>query len=151
VERARAFGKRLKAGLAIIDKRREGPNVAKVMNIIGEVKGLQAIILDDMVDTGGTLVEAAAPWPPKAPPGWWPCCTHPVLSGPAIERLEREIRRRIERKNLRTRPVTLYELIRSCAPPSARRSGAGEPGQSILNPSWKPPMWSRSPTTRGTR
>src|SRR5512136_1617869 len=60
VERARAFGKRLKAGLAIIDKRREGPNVAKFMNIIGEVKGLQAIILDDMVDIGGTLVEAAS-------------------------------------------------------------------------------------------
>src|SRR5512136_3018090 len=60
VERARAFGKRLKAGLAIIDKRRESPNVAKVMNIIGEVKDLQAILLDDMVDIGGTLVEAAS-------------------------------------------------------------------------------------------
>src|SRR5512136_3128276 len=60
VERARAFGKRLKAGLAIIDKRRDAPNVAKVMNIIGEVKDLQAILLDDMVDIGGTLVEAAS-------------------------------------------------------------------------------------------
>jgi ribose-phosphate pyrophosphokinase len=59
VERARAFAKRLDASLAIIDKRREGPNVAQAMNIIGEVKGKTAIILDDMVDTAGTLTQAA--------------------------------------------------------------------------------------------
>jgi ribose-phosphate pyrophosphokinase len=87
VERARAFGKRLKAGLAIIDKRRESPNVAKVMNIIGEVKGLHAILLDDMVDTGGTLVEAASALAAQGASGVIACCTHPVLSGPAVKRL----------------------------------------------------------------
>jgi ribose-phosphate pyrophosphokinase len=91
VERARAFGKRLKAGLAIIDKRREGPNVAKVMNIIGEVKGLQAILLDDMVDTGGTLVEAASALAAQGASGVVACCTHPVLSGPAVKRLSESV------------------------------------------------------------
>jgi ribose-phosphate pyrophosphokinase len=91
VERARAFGKRLKAGLAIIDKRREGPNVAKVMNIIGEVKGLQAIILDDMVDTGGTLVEAASALASEGASRVVACCTHPVLSGTAVKRLSESV------------------------------------------------------------
>ena len=91
VERARAFGKRLKAGLAIIDKRRESPNVAKVMNIIGEVKGLQAILLDDMVDTGGTLVEAASALAAQGALGVVACCTHPVLSGPAVKRLSESV------------------------------------------------------------
>ena len=91
VERARAFGKRLKAGLAIIDKRRESPNVAKVMNIIGEVKGLQAILLDDMVDTGGTLVEAASALAAQGASGVVACCTHPVLSGPAVKRLSESV------------------------------------------------------------
>jgi ribose-phosphate pyrophosphokinase len=91
VERARAFGKRLKAGLAIIDKRREGPNVAKVMNIIGEVKGLQAIILDDMVDTGGTLVEAASALASEGASKVVACCTHPVLSGTAVKRLSESV------------------------------------------------------------
>ena len=91
VERARAFGKRLKAGLAIIDKRRESPNVAKVMNIIGEVKGLQAIILDDMVDTGGTLVEAASALASEGASRVVACCTHPVLSGTAVRRLSESV------------------------------------------------------------
>jgi ribose-phosphate pyrophosphokinase len=91
VERARAFGKRLKAGLAIIDKRREGPNVAKFMNIIGEVKDLQAIILDDIVDTAGTLVEAATALRSKGAAKVVACCTHPVLSGPAVKRLSESI------------------------------------------------------------
>jgi ribose-phosphate pyrophosphokinase len=91
VERARAFGKRLKAGLAIIDKRRESPNVAKVMNIVGEVKGLQAIILDDMVDTGGTLVEAAAALASEGAARVVACCTHPVLSGSAVKRLSESV------------------------------------------------------------
>jgi len=91
VERARAFGKRLKAGLAIIDKRRESPNVAKFMTIIGEVRGLQAIILDDIVDTAGTLVEAASALAAKGAARVIACCTHPVLSGPAVERLNESI------------------------------------------------------------
>ncbi len=91
VERARAFAKRLKAKLAIIDKRREGPNVAKFMNIIGEVEGLQAIILDDIVDTAGTLIESAAALASKGAKRVVACCTHPVLSGPAVERINASI------------------------------------------------------------
>jgi ribose-phosphate pyrophosphokinase len=81
----------LKAGLAIIDKRRESPNVAKVMNIVGEVKGLQAIILDDMVDTGGTLVEAASALASEGAARVVACCTHPVLSGSAVKRLSESV------------------------------------------------------------
>jgi len=85
VERARAFAKRLDASLAIIDKRRDSPNVSEVMNIIGDVKGLVAVILDDMVDTGGTLARAAHALMEKGAKKVYACCTHPVLSGRAIE------------------------------------------------------------------
>jgi len=88
VERARAFAKRLNAGLAIIDKRREAPNVAQAMNIIGDVENKNAIILDDMVDTAGTLTQAAQAIKDRGAMGIHACCTHPVLSGPAIERIE---------------------------------------------------------------
>lgn len=88
VERARAFAKRLSATLAIIDKRRDAPNVSEAMNIIGEVEGKTAIILDDMVDTAGTLTQGAAALKKRGTKKIFACCTHPVLSGPAIERLE---------------------------------------------------------------
>jgi len=88
VERARAFAKRLDASLAIIDKRREAPNIAQAMNIIGEVKGKTAIILDDMVDTAGTLTQAAAALKDRGARKIHACCTHPVLSGPSIERID---------------------------------------------------------------
>jgi len=88
VERARAFGKRLGASLAIIDKRREGPNEAQVMNIIGNIKGKRVIILDDMVDTAGTVVQAAGALMDAGALEVSICCTHPVLSGPAIDRIE---------------------------------------------------------------
>jgi ribose-phosphate pyrophosphokinase len=91
VERARAFAKRLNSTLAIIDKRRDSPNVSKFMNLIGEVKGLDAIILDDMVDTAGTLVEAASALASKGAKGVYACCVHPVLSGPAVQRLNDSI------------------------------------------------------------
>jgi ribose-phosphate pyrophosphokinase len=91
VERARAFAKRLKAGLAIIDKRRDSPNVAKFMNLIGDVKGLHAVILDDIVDTAGTIVEAASALKTKGAKGVYACCVHPVLSGPALQRLNDSI------------------------------------------------------------
>jgi ribose-phosphate pyrophosphokinase len=87
VARARAFGTRLGANLAIIDKRREGPNEAQVMNIIGEVKGCRVIILDDMIDTAGTVIKAAHALEEAGATEVSVCCTHPVLSGPAIERL----------------------------------------------------------------
>lgn len=88
VERARAFAKRLNATLAIIDKRREAANVSEVMNVIGDVKGKTAIILDDMVDTAGTLTQAAQALVEREAKSVYACCTHPVLSGPAIERIE---------------------------------------------------------------
>jgi ribose-phosphate pyrophosphokinase len=89
VERARAFGSRLGANLAIIDKRREGPNEAQVMNIIGNVKDKRVIILDDMIDTAGTVVQAAVALKEAGAIDVSVCATHPVLSGPAIERLEK--------------------------------------------------------------
>jgi ribose-phosphate pyrophosphokinase len=88
VERARAFGKRLGASLAIIDKRREGPNEAQVMNIIGNIKGKSVILLDDMIDTAGTVVQGANALKEAGALEVSVCCTHPVLSGPALERIE---------------------------------------------------------------
>ena len=88
VERARAFAKRLEATLAIIDKRRDAPNIAEAMNIIGEVDGKTAVILDDMVDTAGTLTQGAAALKEKGASNIYACCTHPVLSGAAIEKIE---------------------------------------------------------------
>jgi ribose-phosphate pyrophosphokinase len=85
VERARAYAKRLNTSLAIIDKRREGPNVSQVMNIIGDVEGMVAIIVDDLVDTGGTLARAAYALMEKGAKAVYACCTHPVLSGRAVE------------------------------------------------------------------
>jgi ribose-phosphate pyrophosphokinase len=85
VERARAYAKRLNASLAIIDKRRDSPNVAQVMNIIGDVSGMSAVLVDDMVDTGGTLVRGAYALIEKGAKEVRACCTHPVLSGRAIE------------------------------------------------------------------
>jgi len=87
VERARAFAKRLGVSLAIIDKRRDKPNEAEAMNIIGEVSGKTSIILDDMVDTSGTLTQAAKALKEKGAVAIYACCTHPVLSGPAIDRI----------------------------------------------------------------
>ena len=88
VERARAFAKRLEASLAIIDKRRDAPNVAEAMNIIGNVEGKTAMILDDMVDTAGTLTQAAGALAQRKAKRVYACATHPVLSGPAIDRIE---------------------------------------------------------------
>jgi ribose-phosphate pyrophosphokinase len=87
VERARAFAKRLNAGLAIVDKRRSAPNEAKAMAVIGDVKNKTALILDDMVDTAGTLTEAVGVLLDKGAKEVHACCAHPVLSGPAIERI----------------------------------------------------------------
>jgi len=87
VERARAFAKRLNAGLAIIDKRRDAPNKAKAMAVIGDVAGKTVVILDDMVDTAGTLTEAAGALLEKGAAEVHACCAHPVLSGPAVDRI----------------------------------------------------------------
>ncbi|MBW1777339.1 MAG: ribose-phosphate pyrophosphokinase [Deltaproteobacteria bacterium] len=87
-ERARAIAKRLNADLAIVDKRRDAPNMAKAMAVIGNVKGKIAVILDDMVDTAGTLTEAAAALMDHGARGVHACCTHAVLSGPAVDRIQ---------------------------------------------------------------
>lgn len=88
VERARAFAKRLNAGLGIVDKRRDAPNKAKAMSVIGDVAGKRALILDDMVDTAGTLTEAATALSAKGASAVYACCAHPVLSGPAVSRIK---------------------------------------------------------------
>jgi ribose-phosphate pyrophosphokinase len=88
VERARNFAKRLDASLAIIDKRRLAPNVAEIMNIIGDVEGRPAILIDDMIDTAGTLVQAAAAVKAKGAARVFAAATHAVLSGKALERIE---------------------------------------------------------------
>ncbi|MBU0972566.1 MAG: ribose-phosphate pyrophosphokinase [Proteobacteria bacterium] len=87
VERARAYAKRLNAGLAIVDKRRSAPNQAKAMAIIGDVQDKIAIIIDDMADTAGTLTEAASVIRTEGAKEVHAYCTHPVLSGPAIDRI----------------------------------------------------------------
>jgi len=87
VERSRAYAKRLDANLAIIDKRRESPNVAEVMNIVGEVKGQTCVIVDDMVDTAGTLAESARALDQAGAKAVYAVITHPVLSGPAVKRI----------------------------------------------------------------
>jgi len=91
VERARAFAKRLNATLAIIDKRRDKPNVAQVMNIIGEVKGHDCLLLDDMVDTAGTLTEGASALKENGAGKIIAACTHAVLSGPATTRINNSV------------------------------------------------------------
>ena len=87
VERARAFAKRIPANLAIIDKRREGPNESQVMHIIGDVSGRDALLLDDMIDTAGTIAQGAQACADHGARRVWTACTHAVLSGPALERL----------------------------------------------------------------
>jgi len=88
VERARATAKRLNAALAIIDKRRDGPNVAKVMHIVGDVEDCDCLIVDDMIDTAGTLTEAVSALLEHGARRVVAACTHPVLSGPAFERID---------------------------------------------------------------
>jgi len=87
VERARAFAKRLDTQLAIIDKRRMAPNLAQAMNVVGDVKARKSVILDDMVDTAGTLIQAATALKEHGALEVHACCAHAVLSGSAIERI----------------------------------------------------------------
>jgi ribose-phosphate pyrophosphokinase len=87
VERARAFAKRLQAPLAIIDKRRDQPNVAEVMNIVGDVQGRNCLVVDDLIDTAGTLTKAADALASQGAASVRACATHGVLSGPALDRI----------------------------------------------------------------
>ncbi|MFZ3578495.1 ribose-phosphate diphosphokinase [Virgibacillus sp. DJP39] len=88
VTRARKMADRLKAPIGIIDKRRPRPNVAEVMNIVGNIEGKTAILIDDIIDTAGTITLAANALVENGAKEVYACCTHPVLSGPAMERIE---------------------------------------------------------------
>ncbi|WP_433746114.1 ribose-phosphate diphosphokinase [Falsibacillus pallidus] len=88
VTRARKMAERLKAPIAIIDKRRPKPNVAEVMNIVGNIEGKIAILIDDIIDTAGTITLAANALVENGAKEVYACCTHPVLSGPAMERIQ---------------------------------------------------------------
>ncbi len=109
-ERARAFAKRVNAGLAIIDKRRSGPNVSEVMNIIGEVEGQICIIIDDMIDTAGTLCQAAQALKDKGAAEVYACATHAVLSGPALERIDNSSLKEV----LVTNTIPVEDKLDSC-------------------------------------
>lgn len=87
VERARFFAKKIDAPLAIVDKRRVEMNVAEVMNVIGDVNGRTCLVIDDLIDTAGTLVKTAAALMESGAIGVYACCSHPVLSGPAVENI----------------------------------------------------------------
>ncbi len=87
VARARSFAKKLGVDIVIVDKRREKANESEVMNIIGDVEGKDVILVDDMIDTAGTIVKAAKVLKAKGATSVMACCTHPVLSGPAYERI----------------------------------------------------------------
>jgi ribose-phosphate pyrophosphokinase len=87
VERARAFAKKLDSPLAIVDKRRVGIDVSEVMHLIGDVRGRSTLIIDDIIDTAGTLVKTAEALLKEGATKVYAACTHPVLSGPAVERI----------------------------------------------------------------
>ncbi len=89
VKRSRTFAEKLDVPLAIIDKRRPDANISEVMSVIGEVAGKNIIMVDDMIDTAGTICNAANAMGEKGAKRVFACCTHPVLSGPAIERIEK--------------------------------------------------------------
>ncbi len=91
VERSRAFAKRLGTSLAIMDKRRTGTNESRIMHVIGEVRGRDVILLDDIIDTGGTIIQAVSALKAEGARRILASCTHPVLSGQAIERLEQSV------------------------------------------------------------
>jgi len=109
VARARNFAKVLGSPIAIIDKRRPRPNVAEVMNIIGEVKGKKAIIIDDIIDTAGTIVNAARAIKEKGAEEVYAACTHPVFSGPAIERLSKAVEEGVIKEVVVTDTIPLRE------------------------------------------
>ncbi len=109
VTRARNFAKVLGSPIAIIDKRRPRPNVAEVMNIIGEVKGKKAIIIDDIIDTAGTIVNAARAIKETGAEEVYAACTHPVFSGPAVERLSKAVEEGVIQEIIVTDTIPLRE------------------------------------------
>ena len=110
VERCRAFAKRIEASIAIIDKRRSGPNEAKALHLIGDVTGKTAVIIDDMIDTAGTLTQAVDSLLKNGAKRVFAVATHPVLSGPAVSRLKES---RIEKLWV-TDSIPLSEAAQNC-------------------------------------
>ncbi|RZW19231.1 MAG: ribose-phosphate pyrophosphokinase [Desulfobulbaceae bacterium] len=110
VERTRAFAKRLNCGLAIIDKRRDRPNHSEAMHVIGDVRGKVAILMDDMVDTAGTLCSGANTLLENGAKEVHACCSHPVLSGPAVDRLSSSAIKSL----VVTNTIPLRENARKC-------------------------------------
>ncbi len=109
-ERARAYAKRLGGSLVLIDKRRPAPNVSEVMHVIGEVEGKNCIIVDDLVDTAGTLISATDALISKGAKKVYACFTHPVLSGPAVERIAAS---KLE-KVVTTNTIPLSDAAKAC-------------------------------------
>ncbi len=110
VTRARKMAERLEAPIAIIDKRRPEPNVAEVMNIVGDVSGKTAILVDDIIDTAGTITLAASALIESGAKEVYASCTHPVLSGPALERIEKS-------------PIKELVVTNTISLPSEKKSG----------------------------
>ena len=110
VERARAIAKRLNASLAIIDKRREGPNSAVAMHLIGDVRGRDTVVIDDMIDTAGTLIQAVGALAREGARRILACGVHPVLSGPAVDRIT-------------TSPLEEVVVTNSIPVPAGKRTG----------------------------
>ncbi|MGI5901421.1 MAG: ribose-phosphate pyrophosphokinase [Desulfitobacteriia bacterium] len=109
VSRARNFAERINASLAIVDKRRPEANVSEVMNVIGELRGKTVILIDDIIDTAGTITHAASAILDRGAKEVYACCTHPVLSGPAVERLENSVIKEVVVTN--TIPLTKEKRI----------------------------------------
>jgi ribose-phosphate pyrophosphokinase len=127
VERARAFAKRLQAGLAIVDKRRTSPNQAEVMNVIGEVDGRTCVVVDDIIDTAGTLVKTAEALYERGAARVLAAAVHPVLSGSAVERIEGSVLEGV----IVTDTVPLSERAKAC-PKIHQLSVAELLGEAIL-------------------
>lgn len=109
-ERARVYAKRLKAEFALIDKRRSSPNVSEVMNVIGDVKGKICILVDDMIDTAGTLCKAAEALEKKGAADVYGCATHAVLSGPALERINNSVLKQV----IVTNSIPIEDKLKVC-------------------------------------
>ncbi len=111
VERTRAFAKHLGASIAIIDKRREKANESEVMNIVGDVKGKNAFIIDDIIDTGGTITKAATAIMNEGAKSVYACCTHAVLSGEAVNRVEQSDLQKL----VVTDTILVKDTIKNCS------------------------------------
>lgn len=111
VARARAYAKRLAASLGLIDKRRDAPGKAQALNLIGEVLGKEVVVMDDIIDTGGTLSQAAGVIMSRGALSVNACCTHPVLSGPAVDRVKESPLNRL----VVTDTIPLSDRAKECA------------------------------------